>query len=156
MTFKLDIAKFAEKTNKNIGEAVRGIVMSVGSFVDLRSPVGKREKWADNISRASRGLEPRPAEYVGGHFRANNQYGFGSVPKTEIDGVDPTGEKAMAAVKVGVYASPVAGIHYIANRVPYAMALENGHSKQAPQGIYKLAAIDVVNEVRRIVSRKAA
>lgn len=150
-TFTIDLVKYAETTKQSMGEAVREVVMTVAANVDLRSPVGNRELWADNIARASRGLPPQPAGYIGGHFRANTQYQFGTPPTGEIEGVDPTGEEAMSRIKAGLMSSPIAGMHYIANNVPYARALENGHSTQAPQGIYGLAAIDTATAMRGMV-----
>lgn len=149
--FAINMRKWTEKTNQNIGQAVREVVMTVHANADLRSPVGDSERWADNIARASRGLPALPAGYIGGHFRANNQYKFGSPPTGEIEGVDPTGSTALAAIRAGVYAAPVAGLHYIANNVPYAQALENGHSTQAPKGIYKLATIDTETVMRSMM-----
>lgn len=154
MAFEADIMKFAVETKQNIDSAVREIVLTLGAEVDKRSPIGNRELWASNIYRASRGLAPLPEGYVGGHFRANNQYGFGAKPSGEITGEDPSGKTTMNTLQAKIALAPAAGVHYIANNVPYAVALENGHSKQAPQGIYRLAMMDVVNGIRRIV-RKA-
>lgn len=153
-TFAIDISKWAEKTKQSIGDGVREVVMTAAANVDLRSPVGDSERWADNIARASRGLPALPEGYAGGHFRANNQYRFGSVPTGEIEGVDPDGSATLAAIRAGVYAAPIAGLHYIANNVPYARALENGHSTQAPQGIYGLAAIDVANAANAVINAR--
>lgn len=150
-SFTIDMQEWADKTKQSMGDAVREVVMTAAGFVDERSPVGDRELWADNISRASRGLPPAPAGYIGGHFRANNQYGFGSAPTGEIAGVDPEGSVTLAAIRAGMYSAPVAGLHYIVNNVPYAMALENGHSTQAPQGIYGLATIDTETVMRSMM-----
>lgn len=150
-TFAIDMSKWTEKTKQSIGDGVREVVMTVAANVDLRSPVGDSERWAANISRASRGLPALPEGYVGGHFRANNQYKFGTPAANEIDGEDPSGAATMAAVKAGVLTSPVAGLHYISNSVPYAQALENGHSTQAPQGIYGLATIDTETAMRSMM-----
>lgn len=153
-SFAIDLAKYAEARKSAMGDVVREIVIQAATLVDERSPVGQPEIWANNIARATRGLPPTPADYIGGHFRANNQYKFGTPATNEVEGEDPSGAATMAAVKAGVLASPVAGMHYIANVVPYAQALENGHSTQAPQGMYGLAAIDVANAARAIIKEK--
>lgn len=154
-SFSVDISAFAKKTNQALNTAVREVVMELASEVILRSPVGDKERWAINLSRASRGLPAIPAGYIGGHFRANNQYKFGSVPQGEVNAADKDGDKTVAAVRAGVYSSQVAGVHYIANNVPYALTLENGHSKQAPQGIYGLAMLTVLGKLNEIVSKAA-
>lgn len=148
-SFAADIAKYAEKTGKSIDSSVRDVVSELHGEVDRRSPVGKRELWAVNIDRASRGLDPVPKGYAGGHFRNNNQYKFGNLPSGVIAGEDPSGTNAVAVAKAGIYSSPAAGVHYIANNLPYAMALENGHSNQAPQGIYGLSMMTLVGVLHR-------
>lgn len=150
-SFAFDLRKYAKAAEQTIGEAVREIVVTVGTLVDERSPVGQPDIWAANIARASRGLPPMPKGYIGGHFRANNQYRFGDVPDSEVDGEDPSGANAMAAIQNGVMAAPASGVHYIANIVPYAQVLENGHSTQAPLGIYGLAQTDMADAARAIL-----
>ncbi len=149
-SFSANIAAYAKRTGQQIDNAVREVVLTCAALVDERSPVGQPDIWAANVKRASHGLPPLPAGYLGGHFRANNQYRFGGLPSGEIEGEDPSGSATMAKIEAEVLMSPAAGMHYIANNVPYAMALENGHSTQAPQGIYGLAAIDAANTVKRI------
>lgn len=153
-TFTIDLAKYAEARKSAMGDVVREIVIQAAALVDERSPVGQPEIWASNISRASRGLSALPAGYIGGHFRANNQYKFGTPATNEVEGEDSRGAATVAAIKTGVLASPVAGMHYISNNVPYAQALENGHSTQAPNGMYGLTAIDVANAARAIIKEK--
>lgn len=150
-TFAIDLAKYAETTKQSMGEAVREVVMTAAAFVDERSPVGNRALWTSEFmtAAASLGWIAEGAKgYIGGHFRANNQYQFGTPPTGEIAGTDESGEATMARIKAGVMTAPIAGMHYIANNVPYARALENGHSTQAPQGIYSLAAIDTATVMR--------
>lgn len=152
-TFAIDLKDYAKRTGQHIDAAVRDVVVTAATFIDRRSPVGNRELWASNIYRASRGLPPAPKGYIGGHFRLNNQYRFGSLPDSEIDGVDPTGAVSLSAVQAGVMGSPAAGVHYIANLCKYAQALEDGHSSQtnhSPEGIYGLAAIDTANAAKAI------
>jgi hypothetical protein len=149
--FAFDLREYAKKAEQTIGDAVREIVITIGTLVDERSPVGQPDIWAANIARASRGLPPVPKGYLGGHFRANNQYQFGSVPASEVEGEDPIGASAMAAIRNGVMMAPASGVHYVANIVPYAQALEEGHSTQAPFGIYGLAQLDTENAARAIL-----
>lgn len=147
-SFSTDLSQFAKKTNQTVDSAVREVVMELASEVNLRSPVGKPAIWQHP--------ESAPHGYIGGHFRANNQYKFGSLPMGEVDGVDADGSRTVEAIRAGVYSAPAAGVHYIANNVPYAMSLENGHSRvQAPLGIYKLAMMSIVGKLNSIVRRLA-
>lgn len=150
-TFALDLAAYAKRTGQKVDDAVREVVKECARQVDRRSPVGNSELWAANISRAARGLPPLPKGYIGGHFRINNQYRFGIPPRNIVEGTDPTGTTALSAMVDSINASPAGGVHYVSNNVPYAEALENGHSRvQAPQGIYGLAMVDAVNAAKEI------
>jgi len=139
-TFTADLEAFARKAKLSIDGAVREVVTELHGEVDRRSPVGNPDLWK----------MPAPPGYVGGHFRANNQYRFGALPTGEIGGVDPTGSATVLAVHAGIYSAPAAGVHYIANNVDYALALENGHSRiQAPQGVYRLAMMSTVSKLSK-------
>lgn len=133
MTFSLDLKAFADKANAKANAAVRQIVLGVDEAVVERSPVGNPLLWKhpDNA----------PPGYVGGRFRANWQYGESSPPVGELwtPIVGPFPEKNPIEV------SPDAGgkMHYLVNNLPYARALEDGHSTQAPPaGIVELTVIE--------------
>lgn len=140
--FSADLKKFTERKKLDLDKAVREVVTELHAEVDRRSPVGNPDIWKPPGG---------PPGYVGGHFRANNQYKFGSVPTGEIDGVDPTGSNAVSVAKAGIYSAPAAGVHYIANNVTYSIPIEEGHSTQAPQGVYKLAMMTIVGKLQNII-----
>lgn len=78
-----------------------------------------------------------------GRFRGNNIVSIGSpVYATSFD-VDPSGNETIrrgTAILSGL--KPYTQV-FIQNNLPYAERLENGHSSQAPTGIYGLAFIGV-------------
>ena len=154
MSFESDIKAFAAKANLNMDSAVRTVVMALATQINERSPVGDKLLWSSKFVAAAGKLgwiEPGAKGYIGGHFRANNQYKFGSLPTGEIDGIDKDGAKTMAILQSDLFASPVAGMHYIANNVPYAVRLENGYSSQAPAGIYGLAMMSVAGAIDSVI-----
>ena len=156
MTFSLQLKAFAEKAATNADVAVKGIVIEVAANLDSRSPVGKRELWAANIERASRGLPPLPAGYIGGRFRGNWQYGNyegAGIPVGELDNIDPTGEATQAALAAAIPDKAAGLRHVLINNVPYAMALERGHSGQAPEGIVGLAVVEFQDAVDKAVAK---
>ena len=124
------------RMRNGLDRVARNIVIEVGARLVLRSPVGNPSLW---MSRP-------PAGYAGGSFRRNWQHGFGSAPTGELEG---TGNVALGEMVSSVGNSPAAGVHYIANNLPYAMALENGHSTQAPQGMVSLTALEFPQIVRQ-------
>lgn len=127
-TFALDIAKFAQKAKDRADEVVGAIVTRVAEKVMVASPVGDAKFWK----------RPPPKGYIGGHFRANWQMEIGSVPVGELAGVDPSGVRTLANITARI-PDNAAGLYYlIANNAPYALRLEHGYSRQAPQGIVGL------------------
>jgi hypothetical protein len=93
--------------------------------IDEVSPVGDASLWQKPSSA--------PIGYKGGQFRGNWQLGVDQKPTGALFGaIDPTGE---ATVGRNIGLIPVmASRHkfYLVNNLPYAMALEEGHSTQSP------------------------
>ena len=72
--------------------------------------------------------------------KGNWQCTVGSPATDEIDRLDKSGSTVMAEVKQNV---PKAGnVVWLANNVPYIRALEYGHSKQAPEGMVRIAVAE--------------
>ncbi|MDO8800050.1 HK97 gp10 family phage protein [Phenylobacterium sp.] len=112
--FEMALSQFAQKAGERADAAVREVVLEVGARLIARSPVDT------------------------GRFRSNWHYSV-DAPRSVITA--STGERAVT----GVEAMPrdASGrIHYIQNNLPYAMALERGHSKQAPNGMVGLTVLE--------------
>ncbi|WP_070085607.1 hypothetical protein [Pseudomonas sp. NBRC 111120] len=74
-----------------------------------------------------------------GRFRGNNIVSVGAPVYTSSANVDPTGsETIQQGVRVMTGLEPYTQV-FIQNNLPYAESLENGHSKQAPDGVFGLA-----------------
>lgn len=132
MTFALDLSKFAAAAKGRMGDVVRKVVFDIGTRVVMRSPVGDATLWQS----------PPPPGYVGGRFRGNWQYGYGAMPGGTLPDIDASGSASFNRVRAGIEAAPAAGIHYIANNLPYAQRLEDGWSKQAPAGMVGLTVVE--------------
>lgn len=162
-SFSVSMKAWCDKATNNMHQVVRDTVGGIVIKVDARSPVGDRELWAINQVRAMNiqmyqefaadsgkpasyrtaaskfeGLKPKG--YVGGRFRANWQLGMDSQPDGELFVKSPptvsfqSGAETVANNLAVI--SPLAGGHmyYLVNNLPYAQALENGHSTQCPPG----------------------
>lgn len=140
-TFSADISAFVKKAQGNATLVVRKILLDLGTRIVMRSPVGDGNLWKS---------KPPPG-YVGGRFRANWQYGYGSIPSSELPTIDASGNASTMRINAGVLASPAGGIHYLVNNLPYAKRLENGWSSQAPAGMVGLAVVEFQD-----IARKAA
>lgn len=143
MSFSADLKAFAQKTNTKTELAVKSIVAGVAESVIEMSPVGDATYWTF----------PAPAGYTGGRFRANWDYGFNTIPTAQYDTIDKTIGTSMNRVEGGYAGKPMAGhYHYIANNLPYAQRLEEGYSRQAPQGMVSLTVIKWQSIVRDVLN----
>lgn len=131
MTFALDLQKFADKAKDKADAAVGNIVIRVAGELDRRSPVGDATYWTS----------PPPKGYVGGHFRANWQLGVGFAPGGEIPGVDPTGAATQGRIVASVPDDASGKVYFLMNNTPYARRIEEGWSRQAPQGVVGLTEV---------------
>lgn len=145
-TFELDLRKFVEKAGKRGHEAVAQVVLGLHARVDARSPVGDAKYWKS----------PPPKGYVGGRFRANWQLGVGSMPGGTIATPDPSGATVRARIAAALPEDAAGRVYYLANNVPYAQRIENGWSRQAPQGVVGLAMVEVQSIVNDAVAEAKA
>lgn len=144
--FTINLGEYAKRTGAKLETLAREIVFEIPARIVMRSPVGDPTIWTPPEA---------PPGYVGGRFRANWQHGFGSYSQSEIDGVDPGGQQTLTAIRASVEAAPASGIHYIVNNLPYAVALENGYSTQAPKGMVALTVVEFEGIVRDEIARMA-
>lgn len=103
---------FAGLVEEQVGMRVRYIAIQILTQINLAAPVDS------------------------GLFRNNNRVSL-QYPDTGVTNeVDPHGTIALQR-GIGVISKAANyGIIYIQNNLPYAEALENGHSQQAPTGVY--------------------
>lgn len=108
----LDPSIFAGLVEEQVGMKIRAISIQILNKIDEASPVDT------------------------GRFRRNNMVSLMTPDYSIIGEVDPGG---VMALQIGIAVISKAanyGIIYIQNNLPYAESLENGHSKQAPTGVY--------------------
>lgn len=141
MTFALDLQKFAEKAKDKADDAVANIVVRVAAELDKRSPVGDAAYW----------ISPPPKGYLGGHFRANWQLGVGVMPQGERAGVDPNGTVALPGIIAEIPEQASGKVYFLGNNTPYSRRIEDGWSRQAPQGLVGLTATMFQQIVREAV-----
>lgn len=96
----------------------------------------------------------KPEGYVGGRFKNNWYVGFDSQPTETNDIPDASGQgsnsRGLAVLEV-FRVGQVSSI-YFTNNMPYAVALENGHSGQAPGGMVGITALDAAQLFREAMS----
>lgn len=156
LSFGLDLKKFADSANAVANAVVRKVVFDVDASLVMKSPVGNPELWAINSTAKAYNQEAleagssdslgivKPAGYVGGRFRANWQYGFDNPNRTVTANVDPEGSASISRVEGQISAIASGHKHYLTNSLPYAKRLEEGWSKQAPNGMVALTVAEFI------------
>jgi hypothetical protein len=141
MSFADDINKFVVKCKDNSHKVVRKTLFDIGKSLVERSPVGDPSTWKN---------DPPPG-YSGGHFRANWQLGMGSIPSGILDLKDKNGTATIKAIQGSIPKEAAGFAYFIANNLPYAQALEDGHSGQAPFGMVALTQVEFQNIINSAV-----
>ena len=128
--FAIDVSKFGAKTEQQISLAVRKIALDLFTRVIMRSPVDTgrfRANWQTTVGERATGT--REAFDKGPVLPGGIGAAAGSVAAQE-------------ALEV-VTRAPLGPDLWLANNLPYAVPLENGHSPQAPGGMVKLSMLEV-------------
>jgi len=129
MSFTLDLQLFAKRAGVKADLLVKRVVAGVAESLIMRSPVGDASYWKS----------PPPKGYTGGRFRGNWDYGFNAPQSQQFEVIDKTGSLSTSRIAAKMKAGQMAGhIHYITNSLPYAIRLEDGWSRQAPNGMVSL------------------
>lgn len=103
---------FAGMIEEDVGLKIRYIAIQILTAIDIAAPVDTER------------------------FRNNNLVSLQHPDFGISDNVDPNGTIAVQR-GIGVISKAANyGVIYIQNNLPYAEALENGHSQQAPTGVY--------------------
>jgi len=109
--FKLDLlSAFDEEIQPYLNIVVRKFALEALKRVVMKSPVDT------------------------GRFRGNWSVSFGS-PIAGEDTTDKTGDTTIARGSAVIDKADAKQIVWLSNHLPYASALENGHSQQAPAGV---------------------
>lgn len=112
MAFADDVRKFAVKAGESSDGIVRAVTLSLFNGIIRDVPVDT------------------------GRARGSFETTVGQPATTTPDRLDPSGRQAMAEIEANVPQG--AGQEtYIASNLPYIVQLEEGSSKQAPEGMVK-------------------
>jgi len=127
MTFSADLGKFSARAKGGIDTATRQATVLLAQGVIMKSPVDT------------------------GRFRANWQFSAAGIQRATSMAVDPGGQVTLHRLVAEIRQTGSGGVTYLSNSLPYAVRLENGWSKQAPQGMVRLT----VQEFQHYVSQAA-
>lgn len=110
---------FANVVEEDLSKKIRVIAMAMLSEIVLKSPVDT------------------------GRFRANNIVSIGNPVLTYTEQVDKNGGDTITRGLTAMSGLEPYTVLYIQNSLPYAEKLEQGHSKQAPGGIFGVSFTSV-------------
>ena len=112
--FAEQVGAFTRKAESKIETAIRKIALDVFTEVIMMSPVDT------------------------GRFRGNWQCAIGSAPSGILELDDKTGTAVLAKAQAEALGLKAGQTIFLVNNLPYAQALEYGHSQQAPGGMIRL------------------
>lgn len=115
---------FMEMVEDELTDRIRQIVTALHGEVISRSPVDT------------------------GRFKRNNIVSIGAPVFTTTEELDPEGSATKAEGIAALAGLKPYTVVYVQNNLPYAERLENGHSGQAPAGIYGITFIGVTEDFR--------
>lgn len=128
MSFANDVRRFSIKSGDALDKTVRAVTISLFNGIIRDTPVDTgraRGAWETTVGQASTSTPER---------------------------LDKTGSDAMAEVVANT--PPGAGQEtYIANNLPYIVQLEEGSSKQAPEGMVRRNMDRIERNLKREVGR---
>lgn len=139
MGFSGDIAKFVQTCNRNTHQVVRETVLEIGKSVVMKTPVGESQATS-------------PGDDKSGYARGNWSHSIGSPAQRLFECCDKSGSASIARIRESIPADAAGKVHYIQNGVPYIMALEEGHSSQAPHGMVATAATEFEGIVQKALA----
>lgn len=128
-------SKFPEKV-------VRGTLLSMGQRIIEASPVGNPSIWK----------KPRKG-YVGGRFRANWQFTTGSPATGATQATDPSGAGSKTKLAQAISIFNMGQTFYMTNNLPYAVPLEFGHSRQAPNGMVRITVAQYEQAIKEAAAK---
>lgn len=139
-SFSVDVRKFGAKTERQFDLAFRKVALDLFSRVIMRSPVDTgrfRANWQTTVGERATGTLDR---FDKGPVLAGGTLAAGALSTAAAD-----------ALRV-ITKAPIGRDLWLANNVPYAVVLEYGHSKQAPEGMVRLSMLEVDGIVKGAVN----
>tara|TARA_R110000796_G_scaffold70865_1_gene160823 strand:+ start:3116 stop:3514 length:399 start_codon:yes stop_codon:yes gene_type:complete len=126
LSFSSDLKKFADKTDSNLEKVIRGTVLSMTAGIINRTPVDT------------------------GRLRGNWQSDINRAPSGDSDTTDKTGGIAKSKAKAAINNLKGDNTFYFVNNLPYAIAIEEGHSKvKAPRGMVRVTVAEFQREAKQ-------
>ena len=126
---------------RNLSKLYRGGALSVFAEIIQQSPVGNPDLWKSGR---------KPKGYIGGTFRGNWQASVNEPIKTILADAQAVNREEDPAQAIGTVT--LNDTLYLTNNLPYAQAIEEGHSTQRPSGWVRTIVAQGQSELKRRAS----
>lgn len=133
MSFGNDLSKFTKRVEDASDRVLRGAALSILSSIVKKTPVGNPSIWKTKYP---------PKGYAGGRLRGNWQVNLNSPAVRRSGTKDKSGSTTISRGNGKIAKASIRTIIYIMNNLPYAEAIEYGHSTQAPEGMVRATILD--------------
>lgn len=127
MSFKSDMNKAKAKIQTALEKTIRGAALDLFRAIVLSTPVGQPSEWQSTP----------PKGYIGGRLRGNWQANLAAPKIDQLNLEDAAGGATIGAANSNMARYDLKDTIYFTNNLPYAERVENGWSRQAPQGMMK-------------------
>jgi len=144
MTFKSDLNKFTKKTNAKTEQALRSAALELFGKVIIKSPVGNTSLWQTKYP---------PSDYKGGRFRANWNTSIRMPDLSAARKPEKSAAAAKTQMRVALGQLKLGQTIWFTNNLPYAKAIETGHSTQAPIGVVKTTVKSWKSAINRAANK---
>lgn len=144
--FEAQMVAFAENGKRALQEMTKMILLEIGIRIVNRSPVGDPPSW-------KRQPPWMPKNYMPGTFKNNWQLTVDVPGSDHFFTPDPSGNLSITRIALAIPRWPAGHVYYFSNNLPYARALEDGWSRQAPAGIVALTTVEFQSIVEEIELR---
>ncbi len=135
MSFETERKRVEEGLVRGAEKLIVELAFLTLQTVVLASPVGDPNLWKS---------KPPPG-YVGGRFRANWQVSLNAPNGTQLDTIDKSGSIAIGQGRGVIRGFDLGEKIIVQNNLPYAVPLNDGHSRQAPAGFVEKSFTVAIN-----------
>jgi hypothetical protein len=137
MSFETELNRVEAGMVRGLGRLVGELALSTFQTLVLASPVGDPNLWES---------KPPPG-YTGGRFRGNWQVSLNATLDTQLDTIDKSGSITIAQGKAVIRGAKFGDKIVLQNNLPYAVRLNEGHSRQAPIGFVQQSLTIGINSL---------
>lgn len=129
--------------NKNLTERqLRAGLFDAANTVIEGSPVGAPETWQ----------QPAPKYYKAGSYRSNHRISISRITSFEKD--ISSESSIMMELQSDLAKFKIGETMFMTNPLPYATAIEYGHSSQAKDGVYRPAVARLIRFLNKELGKK--